>query len=260
MTKYLHLLDYALWFSIIAMQWFLCGVASRRGVARMLPRYMLFLFFVSLQSTSLVVVSFLFSYSAYFWAFYIGMALETALMVGVVYDIFKNEFHPVDVLPAGSIAQVAVSLVIIAVVAITLAMWRPAVNAEALVALCRTAHRTSEFVVCCSLWSVVLYARSLGIPWRSRVAGIARGFLVYLTFQAVTTAGVAFAGAAWVAWLSRAGIASYLVALVLWFRAVRQPEEISLELPTPDALLGLMRLMGQMRPGTRQLREIKIKF
>ncbi|MBZ5522267.1 MAG: hypothetical protein LAP21_08495, partial [Acidobacteriia bacterium] len=158
------------------------------------------------------------------------------------------------VTPHGSV------LVIIAVVAITLAMWRPAVNAEALVALCRTAHRTSEFVVCCSLWSVVLYARSLGIPWRSRVAGIARGFLVYLTFQAVTTAGVAFAGAAWVAWLSRAGIASYLVALVLWFRAVRQPEEISLELPTPDALLGLMRLMGQMRPGTRQLREIKIKF
>jgi hypothetical protein len=253
MKSYLQLLDYVLWIVIVVLQWCLLLVAVRSGIRRHAPRYVVFLTFLSLQSTTLFLVARYLSYSAYVWAFYAGMAAETFLLVLVVHEIFRSAFDPLGSLPPRTVAKLAASIVLISTVGLTLAVWKPAINSDAVVALLRTFHRSAEFVVALSLWSVVIYARALGIPWRSRVAGIALGFLLYLTIQSVVTAAIAVnPGRLAVTWLSRIGIVSYLGSLTVWMVAVRR-QEVPVELPTPAALGKLRSLVAHARSDSGKL-------
>jgi hypothetical protein len=106
--------------------------------------------------------------------------------------------------------------------------------------------------VALSFWSVVFYARKLGIPWRSRMAGIAAGFLFFLTIQSITTAALGFAPQSWFGALSRIGLVSYLASLFVWLRAV-QRKEAKVQLPTPEALLQLRAAVEQMQNATGNL-------
>lgn len=253
MKDYLQLLDYILWIAIIALQWSLLVVAVRSGIRRIAPRYVFFVAFLSLQSTALLAVSRYLSYSAYVWAFYAGMAAETFLLIFVVHEIFRSAFDPLGSLPPRTVAKLVAGVILISTTALTLAIWSPAVNPDAVVALLRTFHRSAEFVVALSLWSVVLYARALGIPWRSRVAGITVGFLLYLTIQSIVTAAIgANPGRLAVTWLSRIGIVSYLGSLIVWMAAVRR-QEVAVELPTPDAIGKLRSLVAQARSDSGKL-------
>jgi hypothetical protein len=249
MKQYLQIVDYALWIAVMAMQWGLLAYALHRKLWRQSPFFMAFLSFVALQSSASFLISQYLSYSSYVVAFYAGMAMETVLLLMVVYEVFRVGFNPIGVLPSGTVARIVAFLGAIVVGSVSLALWKPAVSSDAFFALAKTCHRSAEFVVCCALWSIILYARSLAIPWQTRIAGIARGFLFYLTVQAFTTAGIALSSGAVVTWLSRVGIASYFVALVLWFRAARQQDEISMELPAPEVLIRLKDLVGEMRAG-----------
>jgi hypothetical protein len=252
MKHYLHLFDYAVWLAVASLQWTLLAVSLRKGMARLAPSYIAFLVFATIESTALTVIAQFMPYPVYFWAFYFGVALETALLFFVVYDVFRNVFDPLSSLPPRTVARLVYAVAIIAAVSITLAIWKPAVRPDALAALARTFERTTDFIVSLSFWSVVFYARKLGIPWRSRMAGIAAGFLLYLTSQSVTTAVMGFAPQSWFASLNRIGIVSYLASVFMWLHAV-QREEAKVELPTPEALLQLTAAVGQMRSATEKL-------
>jgi hypothetical protein len=252
MKHYLHLFDYAVWLAVVSLQWTLLVVSIRKGIARLAPSYIAFLVFATIESTALTVIALVLPYSFYFWAFYLGVGVETALLFLVVYDVFRNVFDPLSSLPPRTVARLVATVSIIAAVSITLAIWKPAVRPDALAALARTFERTTDFIVSLSFWSVVVYARKLGIPWRSRIAGIAAGFLLYLTSQSITTAAMGFAPQTWSGGLSRTGGIFYLASLFLWLRAV-QRKEIKVELPTPEALLQLSAAVGQMRNATEKL-------
>lgn len=252
MKQYLHLFDYAAWIAIATLQWMLLVLSIRNGLARVAPAYLAFVAFVTLQSIALLAISQFMAYSVYFWVFYFGVAVETAILFFVVYDVFRNVFDPLSSLPPRTIARLVSTVAIIASLAITLAIWKPAVRPDALAALARTFQRTTNFVVSLSFWSVVFYARKLGIPWRSRMAGIAAGFLFYMTIQSITTAAMGFAPQSLFGTLSRIGIVSYLASLLVWLHAV-QRKEARIELPTPEALLQLTAAVWQMRNATEKL-------
>jgi hypothetical protein len=258
MKQYLHLIDYAVWIAVASLQWMLLIVSIRKGMARLSPSYVAFVAFAALESTALTVVAQFMAYQVYFWAFYFGVALETALLFFVVYDVFRNVFDPLSSLPPRTVAKAVAGVAIITAVSITLGIWKPAVRPDALAALARTFERTTDFIVSLSFWSLVVYARKLGIPWRSRMAGIAAGFLLYLTSQSVTTAVMGFAPQSWFAFLNRIGIDIYLATLFVRLRAV-QRQETKVELPTPDALLHLVAAVGQMRNATGKLATVQGK-
>lgn len=253
MKEYLHLLDYVLWLATIAGQWLLFAYAVRKRIARLAPRFLLFLGFICFQSTALFAVARALSYPYYFWSYYAGLAIETLLLMLVLYDIFRTTFQPYFSLPSRTLGRLVTSIAVISALVISLAIWKPALSADAATSFLRTFHRTSGLVVALSLWSVVMYARHVGVPWRSRTAGIAAGFLFYLSVQGLTTAAIGFAPQAWFAWLDRAGNAAFLLSLVSWFHAVRQPEEISLDLPAPEFVFRLRGWVAQMRRDTGEL-------
>jgi hypothetical protein len=252
MKQYLHFFDYALWIAIAALQLLLLVTAIRKGLARVTPAYVAFLSFVAMQSSALLAISHFLAYRVYFWAFYFGAATEAALLLWIVYDVFRNVFDPLSSLPPRSVAKVVAGAAIIAAISITLAIWKPAVQPDPLAALARTFQRTTNFIVSLSFWSLVVYARKLGIPWRSRMAGIAAGFLFFLTIQSITTAALGFTPRSWFGTLSRIGIISYLASLIVWVRAVQRQEE-EVQLPTPAAVAKFRSLVAHARSDSRRL-------
>ena len=253
MRNYLQTADYLLWGLIIVGQWALLIMAIKCSLQRQMPRYLAFLSFVSLQSPTLLAISRWMPYNAYFWAFYVGMTIETFLLLMVVYDIFKTTFAPLTSLPVTLLPRMARMTTVLAATAVSLTLWIPGITGLSVFALARNYHRTAQLIICALLWCVVLYARHVGIPWRSRSAWIAGGFLVYLSTQAIVTGSVTFTrNAQMVMWLSRIGLAGYLAGLAFWGRALTRAEERG-ELPTPEALLVLRREVAMLRLRTKAL-------
>jgi len=247
--QYLHLLDYGLWTAIMALQWCLLVLAIRREISRILPRYVLFLAFLCFQSTWLVAVSQSLSYRWYFWSFYAGMAVEHTLLLFVVYDLFREGFAPLASLPPNTFPNLVTWLLSLVIIAVGFFVWKPGKSIDMQFALVRNLARTAQITVAGCLWAVIVYARLLRIPWRSRVAGIARGFLVYLSIQSFTSAAMSFANArseSWNMWLGRTSIVSFLVALLMWLVALRR-RDVAVELPTPGSLLFLKNLVRRNR-------------
>jgi len=243
---YLHLLDYVLWIVTILSECLLLFVAVRGRAGRALPRYVLYVGFLCFQALLLLAISQFLPYTFYFWTYYAGMAVETCMLMVVLYDIFRGIFDPLNSLPDRTVAKLISFVVVISAVAITLALWVPAVNRDSVTVLVRTFHRTTGFVVALSFWSLVMYARSLGIPWRTRIAGITGGFLLYLSVNTFTVAMVGFAPQSWFPWLDRIGNAAFMASLFVWLGAV-QREETKVELPTPEALLQLRATVEQIQ-------------
>lgn len=257
MKQYLHSLDYALWLATIALQWLFLYVALRHAARRQSPRFLWFVVFLCLKSTALLAISHLLPYSVYFWTFYAAVAIETVLLVTVVYEIFNSTFDPVGVLPAGSIARLLAFLMVSASLVIIAASWHPALTSgfvDSVTALLRTAHWTVVFLAALALWSLVMYSRSQAIPWRSRTAGIASGFLFSMSVNCFVLAGLCFAPQSWFTWLNRSYNAAFLVTLVMWLQTVCRPEEIALDLPAPEVLRKLNAAIAEMRTAARQLK------
>jgi hypothetical protein len=250
MKLYLSWLDYGLWWTTVILQWLALAFSMAGRLQHQAPRFLLYLCLLCVKSSVLVWVSLAYSYAAYFWCFYAGIAIETVLLLLVVHEIFRNTFDPLGVLPPGTIARLAGFLIVSTSIFITIGIWKPAQTSgwvDSLTALLRTIHRTVTFTVAIALWSLVMYARSLGIPWRSRIAGIAAGFLYCLSVESFVRAGQSFAPHAWFIWFDRSLSACFLVTLAMWIMATLRPAETAIELPTPEAMKKVSIVVAQMR-------------
>jgi hypothetical protein len=257
LKSYLYWVDQALWMANALFLWVVLVVSAARRTRGSLPRFFIFLTFVAVETGLLLAIGQLLPYSIYFWSFYIGQAGETALLVIALYEVFYKTFAPLESLPPKTMARLCTFVATAAIVTLTWGIWNPAShhNFPWYVDLLSTANRSSGIVVACSLWTVVMYARAIGIPWRSRIAEVARGFLVYLSIQAVTTTVTGYAGQASTLWCNRVAMLAYLVALGIWLQAVLQ-KEIPVILPAPHALTSLRGAVARLRMQAVSLRVI----
>lgn len=166
----------------------------------------------------------------------------------MLYEIFCHTFEPLNSLPSKTIARLCMALLAIAMATLMVAFWHPASHPRFpwYVDLLSTMNRSAVIVTAGSLWSIVMYARALGIPWHSRVAEIARGFLVYLSVEAVTTTITGYGGQVTTLWCNRVAMSASLVAFAIWLRGIRQ-KEIPAVLPTPQALKSLRTAVVHLR-------------
>jgi hypothetical protein len=251
LKHYLQFFDNCLWLAIVVLQWWLVLWAMRKRIFLHARMFTIFLAFVATQATALFAISRL-PYAVYFWGYYVGATVEVILLVLVVYEVFLKVFAPLESLPPRAVARLLTTIIASLIIVTTLAVWRPATRPDVIAAFARTLDRTANLVVAVSFWSVVLYARSLGIPWRSRIAGIAKGFLLYLSVQSAIVAIMGFTQQTWWAPLNRIAMVSYTAALLIWTHALRRQEE-EIQLPTPAALLKLRTAVAQMRRKTQTL-------
>jgi hypothetical protein len=254
MKQYLQGIDQALWISNVLAYWTVLMIG--RSLRKSLPRFWIYVAFCGVQGAYLFAAGHLSPYAVYFWSFYAGMAIETVLLIVVLYEIFLRAFAPLESLPERTVARLAVIIAGAAALTLAWAMWSPAAHPRFpwYVDFLSTLNRSAGAVTAAALWTVVMYARHLGIPWRSRVAGIARGFLVYLSAQAILTAVSGYTGVTGTMWVSRLAMICYLVAIGMWMHAARQ-KEIPIVLPAPESLAKLHVVVAGMRMGVTRLRE-----
>lgn len=257
MKSYLHSIDQCLWFANAISYWIVLTIG--KSLRSVLPRFWIYILFSGIEGVALIAIGFL-SYPTYFWSFYAGLAIESVLLIVVLYEIFLESFAPLDTLPARTIPRLVAMVASAAALVLAWAMWKPAshVGFPWFVDFLSTLNRSAGAVTAAALWTVVMYARHLRIPWRSRAAGVARGFLVYLSAQAILTAVSGFSTVRGTMIVNRLAMICYLAALAMWMRAVTR-KEIPVILPAPESLKTVQTAVAGMKTAMARVRtQVKV--
>jgi len=221
MRNYFSAIDQGLWLSIIVVQFFACWATLKRGFYASWKAFSYYLFIMAAQALVLLAFYKLGSQKAYTISYYAGGFVEAVLLSLVVLEILVKVLDPFEALPGRNIARfcfwavLGISLAV--AVSVTMSVNQP-IRHGAYFDLPLTIQRTIFLAYAALLWVVLFQARSLGITWRSSVAEIAWGFVLFLTVQAVVRflAIIYGSNASLIRVVSEVGQIAYLCSLSGW--------------------------------------------
>jgi hypothetical protein len=254
---YLHLVDYVIWAMVIVAQMALFVEAIRRHIAADLPRFLIYLGLLSLESLVLVFISTFLSYEAYFYTYYSGTVVETLVLLFVVYEIFLKVFEPLRALPARTVARIICCVLTIIALAIATVISSAHQELGGIWSAVQKFRIAVEIVVCFSFWLLVIYAWLLNLAWWSRVTHVVTGFLVYLNGQALLYVTMWFVPEPYHAFMARLKGVIYLAGLGFWFVAVRT-KQVSFSPASLEDLRLLKDYLRNLRLIALRLRNIPI--
>jgi hypothetical protein len=205
-----------LWLSIILVQFWACWVAVKRGFYDSWKAFSYYLFVMAANSVILVVINRFGSPTAYAWSYYGGGFTEAVLLSLVVLEILVKVLDPFEALPGRNIAWFCFWAVLGISVAVALSVSQPSRH-NLFFTLPLMIQRTIFLADAALLWVVLFQAKSLGVTWRSSVAEIAMGFVLFLSVQAITRflMGV-YDNRLFVTIANGVGQAAYLCSLAGW--------------------------------------------
>ncbi len=177
---------YALWFTGLALEVLACWAVVKKGYWSHWKAFSWYLFYMLAQNLALFLMSFWIGRKTYIIAYAVTDFLEVVLLSLVVLEILVKVLEPVDVLPARIVARAAFWAVFGISIAVALSVFIPNQETEILIALPLAVERTIFLADSILLWVLLFQAKALGISWKSSVAEIAIGFVLYLTVQATT--------------------------------------------------------------------------
>ncbi|HLJ91114.1 MAG TPA: hypothetical protein VKZ53_30200 [Candidatus Angelobacter sp.] len=217
MRHYLSTIDYGLWLSIIVLQLAACWTVVKKSFYGSWKAFSYYLFFVAAQSEILFGVSQLGSYKTYAFVYYAGGFTEAVLLTLVVLEVLVKVLDSFEALPGRTIAWFCAWLVVAVSLALVLSLSHLSRNYNVFINLPLTIQRTVFLVDAALLWVVLLQAKTLGVTWKSSVAEIAIGFVLFLTVQALSRFLVGiYDSPIFISMAGQAGQAAYLFALVGW--------------------------------------------
>jgi hypothetical protein len=252
---YLHVADYILWVTAIVAQIVLFLQAIRRHLWHDVPRFIIYLGFLSLESLALIFVSSFLSYKAYCYAYYGGTVIEAIFFIAVAYEVFLKVFEPLRALPSHTTARIVCSILVASILAVTIAISISRQELGPIWSVLYNLRIAVGFVVCLSFWLVVVYAWLLKLAWWSRITFIASGFLFYLSGQALLYVLIWSLPDGYRAPLMRLKGIIYLVGLGFWFKAV-WTKQVSFGQASLEDLLKLRTFVDEMRLAALRLRNL----
>jgi hypothetical protein len=122
---------------------------------------------------------------SYFVAYYVITILANLIAFAVALELYYKIFDPRIGLSAWRPRHVVIMISVSLGVAITLGLLFAARNGGSLTRTMVTMEQVMTvalWATFCALW---IYSRSLGFTWRPRAAGIAVGFILYLTVSVI---------------------------------------------------------------------------
>ena len=230
-------------------QCWLFAAALKMKIYRQLFWFVVFLGFVSCRSVLLLWISQCLSYPVYFYTYYGALGVESILIALLIHAFFREAFEPFNSLPSGTVMRLVICISFFITACSCLAFYKPALTSRFLFVVIETANRTLQFCLCASLWVIVLYARKLAIPWRSRVADIITGFLVFITVRFIVFSSAELLHFQAIAMkLSRLSMVAYLIGLAFWQAAFLRKEVAFVE-PSLERLQALELYWQNLRKG-----------
>ena len=213
---HLHLIDYVMWFTSPLLQAAVMVTMFRRGLHRDYPYFFNYTVLGVVSDPILLVIHYS-SYTVYYYAYYVNLALSILVSFAVLQEIFKDAFRPYEALRDMSVILFRWSTLVVALVAV---MW--AINAahkpdngpvsDALL----LADRSVRLMQCGLVFFLLLFSEYLGIARRSLLFGISLGFGFFAAVNMLVATGASHHGILRQSTLSSINSAAYMVAVLIW--------------------------------------------
>jgi succinate dehydrogenase hydrophobic anchor subunit len=213
---HLRLVDYVLWLATPVLQTGLLVALYRRGLHRDYPCFFNYTILQILSDPVLALCS-RFSYSAYYYGYYVNLGLSVIISFAVLQEVFKDAFRPYENLRDLSVILFRWSALVVLLVAV---MWainsaHPAADGIVNDAM-QLAARSVRLMQCGLVFFLLLFHGYLGISPRSMLFGISIGFGFFAAINMLVFTGLSRHGLMTDAMLSRINGVAYAAAVVLW--------------------------------------------
>lgn len=239
---------YILWATSLVFHGVACWFVVKKDYFSQWKAFGYYLFFVAANSAVMLPLAFLANRQVYALTYGIGDFIEALLVSLVVLEILVHVLQPFESLPGRTVARFCFWAVLGISTAVVLSVVIPHSSygsALLLYDIPLTLERTIFLADAAILWIILLQAKSLGITWKSSVAEIAIGFVLYLTVQSTSR----FVMAVYDLSLARnianeVAQVSYLVALGSWIWTMTHRDPIPPR-PADEAVAKMQELTKQ---------------
>jgi hypothetical protein len=229
--------DYVLWLSIIGCQFLACwAIVKRRDFYRHWKVFSYYLFYMALSTVAMLGVSQFGSRELFFYSYSAMDFVEAILLNLVVLEILVKVLDPFESLPGRTVARFCFWAILGISTAVALSVMMPTGYKEPHMQVPLAIERTIFLADACVLWILLVQSKALGITWKSSVAEISIGFVLYLTVQATTRFVVSrFQNAALISISSEVGQVAYLIALLSWTWTILKRDPVTAS-PSEEAM------------------------
>ncbi|HKV92860.1 MAG TPA: hypothetical protein VJW20_09960 [Candidatus Angelobacter sp.] len=238
--------DYVLWLSIIACQFLACwAIVRRKDFFRHWKAFSYYVFYMTASAVVMLVISQVGTRDMFLFGYSVMDFVEAILLNLVVLEILVKVLDPFESLPGRTVARFCFWAILGISTAVALSVMMPAGHKEAYIKVPLTIERTIFLADACLLWILLVQSKALGITWKSSVAEIAIGFVLYLTVQATTRFVAAiYQGPKLLSLASEVGQVAYLIAVLSWTWTILHRDPIPAP-PSAEALAHVHKLSSE---------------
>ena len=232
MKQIFRTFDLAFLYTIILCQLVACwALIKRKEFFRHWKVFGYYLFYMAGSSILTLAIVWLGSRDAYAISYFVVDFIEAILLNLVLLEILVKVLDPFESLPGRTVARFCFWAVLGISTAVALSVMMPSGHKEAYIQVPLTIERTIFLADASLLWALLVQSKALGITWKSSVAEIAIGFVLYLTVQATTRFVVAiYQSPVLQSLASEVGQVAYLIAVLSWIWTIMHRDPVAVPL------------------------------
>jgi hypothetical protein len=232
MKHSLFTLDYAFWYATIACQLVACfALIKRREFFRHWKVFGYYIFYLAISMVFMLFVDHFGNRTLFANAYAVDDFLEAILLNLVLLEILVKVLDPFESLPGRTVARFCFWAVLGISTAVALSVVMPSGHREAYIEVPLTIERTIFLADASLLWILLVQSKTLGITWKSSVAEISIGFVLYLTVQATTRFVVSLYQSPIIRSIcSEVGQVAYLIAVISWIWTILYRDPVAVPL------------------------------
>jgi hypothetical protein len=224
-------LDYVFWYATILFQVVACfALIKRRQFFQQWKVFSYYVFYMAGAMIFTLAIERLGSPRAFVVTYSVVDFIEAILLNLVLLEILVKVLDPFESLPGRTVARFCFWAVLGISTAVALSVMMPSGHKQTYIEVPLTIERTIFLADASLLWILLVQSKALGITWKSSVAEIAIGFVLYLTVQATTRFVVSiYPDPVLRSISSEVGQFAYLVAVLSWIWTITHRDPV----PTP---------------------------
>lgn len=238
--------EYMLLYAVILCQFVACAaVLRRKEFFRHWKIFSYYLFYMASSTILTLAIVWFGSRDAYRLTYYLVDFIEAILLNLVLLEILIKVLDPFESLPGRTVAKFCYWAVLGVSAAVALSVMMPTAQKETYTQVALTIERTIFLVDASLLWILLVQSKALGITWKSSVAEIAIGFVLYLTVQATTRFVVSrYQDPLLISICSVVGQFAYLFSLLSWIWTITHRDPVPAP-PSAEALARVKKLASE---------------
>jgi len=229
MKQSLLTLDYVFWYATIFCQVVACGALIwRREFFKQWKVFSYYVFYMAGAMIFTLAVERFGSSHAFEITYSLVDFIEAILLNLVLLEILVKVLDPFESLPGRVVARFCFWAVLGISTAVALSVMMPSLHKQTYIEVPLTIERTIFLADASLLWLLLVQSKKLGITWKSSIAEIAIGFVLYLTVQATTRFVVSiYPGPILRSISSEVGQFAYLIALLSWISTIMRRDPVA---------------------------------